>query len=313
VRELLERHDEYPMRDYLTVTDQDARDFTFLPWWPTTTKGRINGGERDDDIDYPILGMHMLETLGAGIGPSQVADAWLRNLPYLRVFTAERATYMNLLNGVDPEQAGEVRNPYREWIGALIRADIFGWTNPGRDFEAARAAYRDATLSHRANGVYGEMWAAALVAAAFNAADVFEVIERANAVLPPHSRLAEAVAHVRALHDSGISFEEALEQFDAAYGHYEWVHTIPNAAVIMAGLLWSGGDFSVAVGNTIMGGRDTDSNAATVGSIMGILLGADALPAHWVEPLQDRTRSAVFGFAEMRISELADRTLALVR
>jgi hypothetical protein len=91
------------------------------------------------------------------------------------------------------------------------------------------------------------------------------------------------------------------------------VHTVNNACVITAGLLWGAGDYAATVGLTVQGGWDTDSNGATAGSVAGTVLGAARLPAHFVEPLQDRTRSAVFGYDNSRISELAERTLRLVQ
>jgi hypothetical protein len=39
--------------------------------------------------------------------------------------------------------------------------------------------------------------------------------------------------------------------------------------------------------------------------------GVQALPAHWVEPLNDRIRSALFGFDDSKISDLAGRTVRL--
>ena len=84
-------------------------------------------------------------------------------LPYLQVFTAERAVLVNLLHNVSIASAAETRNPYREWIGALIRADVFGWVFPGRPRMAARLVYSAASLSHRCNGIYAAMWAAAVV------------------------------------------------------------------------------------------------------------------------------------------------------
>jgi hypothetical protein len=41
--------------------------------------------------------------------------------------------------------------------------------------------------------------------------------------------------------------------------------------------------------------------------------GAEALPAHWVEPLNDLVRSSIMGFDRSRVSELATRTLRLAR
>ena len=66
--------------------------------------------------------------------------------------------------GIAPVERRRSRNPYREWIGALIRGDAFGWTHPGRPRAAILLAYQDASLSHVANGIYGELWAAAIVA-----------------------------------------------------------------------------------------------------------------------------------------------------
>jgi ADP-ribosylglycohydrolase len=89
------------------------------------------------------------------------------------------------------------------------------------------------------------------------------------------------------------------------------VHTVNNAAVVVAGLLWGDGDFTASIGLTVQGGWDTDSNGATVGSVAGIISGAAALPSHWTTPLHDTARSAIRGFDRSRISELADRTARL--
>jgi ADP-ribosylglycohydrolase len=91
------------------------------------------------------------------------------------------------------------------------------------------------------------------------------------------------------------------------------VHSINNACLITAGLLWGGGDFSATVGLTVQGGWDTDSNAATAGSAVGTVLGAAKLPGHFIEPLHDRTRSVIFGYDNCRISELARRTTAIAQ
>ena len=81
----------------------------------------------------------------------------------------------------------------------------------------------------------------------------------------------------------------------------------------MAGLLWGEDDYATTVGLTVQGGWDTDSNGATAGSVCGTILGHAALPSNFIEPLHDRTRSALFGFDNSRISDLATRTLRLAR
>jgi hypothetical protein len=176
-----------------------------------------------------------------------------------------------------------------------------------------RLAYQDASLSHTANGIYGELWSAALLAEAFPATTVEEAFEASLAHVPPRSRLAEALRDVHGMYRDGLSWERALAGIQLRYSRYSWVHTIPNAALIAAGLLWGQGDFAHTVGLTVMGGWDTDSNGATAGSVVGVVLGATNLPSHFVAPLHDRTRSALFGFDNSSISDLAQRTTALAR
>ncbi len=61
-----------------------------------------------------------------------------------------------------------------------------------------------------------------------------------------------------------------------------------------------------------MGGWDTDCNGATTGSVIGCMFGAEAIPATWSEPLADRVRSSLKGFDNASLTDLANRTLAVV-
>ena len=211
IRSYLELADAFPLRDYIPALDPMPADYRFQDCWLETTRGRIAGSARDDDIDYAIIAFWLLEQYGHNLDRSDVAAAMLAFLPYLRVFTAERAAMVNLLHRVPVERVAEVRNPYREWIGALIRVDVYGWTCPGRPEDAIRLAYADATLTHRSNGVYGALWAAALVSAACTATSVREAVEVSLGYLPSGSRLAEAVLGVCDDYCRGASWEEAVD------------------------------------------------------------------------------------------------------
>lgn len=314
IRDYLVLTDSYPLRDYFVKLDPQPEEFVLRPDnWLQTTRGNVHGSARDDDIDYAILCLHLQEQHGRSLTPAHVGQSWLHLLPISQTYTAERAAYINLVNGLEPPRTATFRNPYREYIGAQIRADVFGYVHAGDPWTAAISSYQDAALSHTENGIYGEMWSAALVASAFTAASGEEAIRRSLGVVPPRSRLARAIEHVLDLHGRGLSWEDAIVEIRAAYGHYSWVHTINNAALVAAALLWGEGDFAAAVGYVVMGGWDTDSNGATVGSVAAILAGRAALPGNLIDPLEDRTRSALFGFDNSRISDLADRTLRLAQ
>jgi len=274
-------------------------------------RGNITRMERDDDMDYPIIGLHILERFGPGFTTADVGNTWLERLPYHCVYTAERVAYRNLVNELEPPASATCRNPYREWIGAQIRADIWGWAAPGRPELAAELAWRDAALSHTKNGIYGEMFFAALLSAAFIESDLHKLIEIGLSQIPGNCRLREAVLDTVAWCEQDADWETTWERINAKYGHYHGVHTINNAAVVLMGLLHSQGDYQKAISIAVMGGWDTDCNGATAGSVMGTILGAKALAAKWIAPLHDRISSIVIGFTDMRISELARRTRAV--
>ena len=312
LKDYLVKYDAYPLADYVPLAPE-LEEGAFGPFAPDgLTAGNVVRGVRDDDVDYTILGLHLLETYGREYTSRDVAVEWLSRFPAYQVYTAERATYQNLVREVPFEQVGEFHNPFREWIGAQIRADIFGYVNAGDPRAAAVLAYNDAALSHRANGIYGEMWAAALVATAFTATSPEQSIELSLEHVPTTSRLAEEVRTVLADYRAGLTWEASLDKLDARYPTMSWVHTLNNTGAIVAGVLWGEGDYTKSVGLTVQAGLDTDSTGATVGSWAGAFVGRAALPSHLIDPLNDATTSAVFGFGDSSISALADRTLAFI-
>lgn len=217
----------------------------------------------------------------------------------------ERAAYRNLVLGLGPPETARFRNPYHEWIGAGIRADIYGYICPGGPELAADMAYRDATLSHVKNGVYFAMFVSATLSAAFVVEEPREAVEVGLSEIPKGSRLAEAIRYTLELHAAGVPWEEAWERLSGHYGHYHPVHSIPNATFVVSGLLWGEGDFTKMVSLSVMCGFDTDCNGATAGSIMG----ARGIPQRLSMPLNDTLVLGLAGFGEARILELAKRTL----
>lgn len=319
----------YPLLDYVPISDEELQRLSasgrhediwrpevhgFVPGamdYAAVSRGRIHGGVRDDDIDWSILNLALLEECGTGFTAYDLARTWLTRIPVYQTYTAERAAYNNLVREVPLEHVGAFHNPYREWIGALIRADVFGYLNAGNPCAAALLAHRDAYLSHRANGIYGEMWAAALIASAFSAVTPIASLEESLGHIPPTSRLAYEVRAVLADYAAGRSWDQAMDALEARYAGMSWIHTLNNAGALTAAIAYGGGDFSATIGLAVLAALDTDSIAATAGSWAGAFCGYDALPSHWIEPLEGRTRSAVFGFGEVQIDDLARRTSAL--
>lgn len=312
VRLYLEAADAWPQMGYIPVVHAIPEAIRWVhPDGPVSSLGTFDDVPRDDDIDWTILGLFMLERYGRELTTEDIAREWLDRLPFTQTFTAERAAYRNLILGKAIPETASHDNPYREWIGALIRADIFGYVHAGDPAAAATSALVDARLSHVKNGVYGEMWAAGLVAAAFTTVSARSAIETSLGVVPAGSRLHEAVQAILDLHSAGADFTTALDWIDEKLGHYNWVATVNNAANIAAALLW-GTSFVDTVAKTIEGGADTDSTAATTGSVYGALHGIAAIPAELIGTTHVHVRSAVRGFDRITIEELTDRTMTLI-
>jgi ADP-ribosylglycohydrolase len=316
IREILEATGRWPLRDYFTAVGLPAEVSARWPWnrasRPTSLVENIDGMPEDDDLNYPLIALHLLEKHGTALTSDDVAKAWLDLLPGGRVFTAERVAYRNLLLGVDPPDTARIRNPFRQWIGAQIRTDLYGWASPGRPALAAELAWRDARISHVRNGVYGAMYAAAMGAAAVVESDVDRVLDAGLAVVPAASRFAGAVRFARDAAASEENWERIVDAIYARYGDLHWVHVLNNAALLTAAIAHGAGDFERSICAVVSGGWDTDSSGATVGSVLGAMYGAKALPPRFVGPLRNRLASSVPGFAGaggIGFDELAERTL----
>lgn len=322
--------DEYPLNNYFPQ-HSPAEEQTGKVGCHLSTREEIAFMESDDDIRYTVIGQLVMRQKGAQFTTEDVANAWISHLPYKMVCTAETQAYRNLVNryewhvgshwgaaqGVDWDWVATYQNPYREWIGAQIRADSWGYAAPGCPELAADFAWRDARLSHVKNGIYGEMLCAALIAAAFAVNEPQAIIEAALCEIPQTSRLYQEMREVIAIcekHDNDFAqFEGVLDEIYALLGHYHAVHTNNNAAIVIAALLLGGYDLEKVITFAVMGGWDSDCNGATAGSIAGAMIGAKALPEKWIAPLHDTLNSQIIGYHPIAISECARRSVEIAK
>ncbi|MEV1047272.1 ADP-ribosylglycohydrolase family protein [Streptomyces sp. NPDC049916] len=315
IRALARAAGNWPLTTWFTAHGVPAHLLAAHPWnrrsAPTSLAENIDGMPEDDDLNYPLLTLLLLQRHGRSFTTADLARLWLDELPAGRTFTAERIAYGNLLAGVEPPGTARRRNPFREWIGAQIRADVHGWTHPGDPAGAAAQAHRDAVLTHTGNGVYGAMFtAAALAVAAGGESDAHGCLAAGLRVVPPRSRYARAVRLGIETARAEEDFDTVVDRLHATYAAtHHWVHVLPNAALLAAALTHADGDYTRSVGNAVSGGWDTDSNGASAGSLAGLLAGAPAaLPERWTAPLKNRLATSVTGFDRTGFDTLAALT-----
>lgn len=307
----LKETDQYPLGNYISV---DASG-TILKQYEVDPKGcfkeNVDHMPEDDDTNYTTIGLAVMKRNGRGFTPQDVADLWLQEMPILHTFTAERVAYRNLCLLIPPPASALHRNVHREWIGAQIRADFWGYSAPGDPELAAEYAWRDASVSHVKNGIYGEMWAAAMIASAFTTDDVEEIIESGLSQIPAKSRLAEEVREMIKWRKEGLSYDDAVRRIHSVWDEkrfHDWCHTISNARIVALGLLWGGGDFGDSIAKAVQPGFDTDCNGATVGSIMGVIHGASKIPGKWTRIFNDTLETGVAGYHRVSIKKMAEET-----
>jgi ADP-ribosylglycohydrolase len=308
IRAIARATGNWPVREWFTAVGLDPTVTERYPWnrasRETSLAENIDGVPEDDDLNFTMLALVILERAGARFTALDVAKAWLDYLPPGRIFTAERVAMRNLLEAFLPPETATRRNPFREWVGARLRVDAYGWAADGDPVAAARMAWEDARVSHTANGVYAAMFMAAAHAASLGASSAAECADAGLSVIPPGSRLAAAVRFARGLRGD---WEAVVDELYARYGGYHFVHAINNTALVAAAL-YAFDDFSSAICGVVQGGWDTDTNGAAVGSIFGALRPVEQ---RWSEPLDGRFASTLPSFDAVTLDELVARTVAL--
>jgi ADP-ribosylglycohydrolase len=200
-----------------------------------------------------------------------------------------------------------------QWIGADIRSDPWGYLAPGLPEKAAEMAWKDAWLSHRRNGIYGEMYFSAVIAAAFATECPIEALKLGLNEIPADCLLARDIRWALE-HGKGISnYIEARRAVEERFGGMSGVHTNLNACLTIFGLMIGGEDFSRCIGETVAMGYDNDCTAATVGSIFGAAKGIGAIPEHWYKPFHNKVLTYINGHPQLSIDDVLRRFTVMAK
>jgi len=297
-----------PLRDYIPYIPNNQ--LVNQSW----CKNEFSRSEPDDDINYSFLALLMLEQFGVKLRTEDVARTWLKLLPVGSTYTAERAAYKVMLEQGDewfPEGQPPgfdlglcANNPFNDWIGAQIRADVYGWVCPGNPELAAKLATADAELSHRGDGVYGAVLVAALGAALQTEAPNV-AIKTALRFIPANTGAERAIK--LGLEQAGDP--KGYRKIHSSYEGWSPVHTLNNLALVIWALFSNLDDYSAAIGDVVSAGWDTDCNGATVGALWG--LQGKPIPEHWIQPWQGQVGLSLAGYSSIGLEELVDRTVAV--
>lgn len=271
----------------------------------------------NDDLDIQLLWLIALEEKGLDLNARILADYWCL---YVTPHWAEYGTgKINMRAGLPPPLSGWHRNAYRHSCGSYIRSEIWACIAPGLPAVAARYAYEDAILDHgNGEGVYAEIFMAALESAAFVVPDLRKAIGIGMSYIPADCGVAAAVRTALECCDGGkpwleardevlrrhrgrlapaqVSAEDRAKGFDTGVQGYD----VPsNIGMTLIGLLYGGADFGQVQCIAVNCGEDTDCTAATAGSVWGILHGAKAIPQKWIDPIGRGIKTVCLNLGEL--------------
>jgi ADP-ribosylglycohydrolase len=256
----------------------------------------------NDDLDLQLVWLNAAEKYGRGVTGAILGEYWLMYVvPNWGEYGAGKN---NLAAGLLPPLSGYVNNAYRDSCGAFILSEIWACLAPGHPEIAVQYAYEDATVNHSHEGVYAEVFCAAVESAAFAEKDTRQLIEIGLSYIPADCGVASAVRTALEAYDGGQSWQEArkriLQSVPSTFGllgtpreqvaddEPEGVmgYDAPsNIGIILIGWLYGKGDFGKSISIAASCGEDADCTAGTLGALLGILDGASALPARWLEPI----------------------------
>jgi ADP-ribosylglycohydrolase len=243
----------------------------------------LQGGS--DDTEYALFNARLLLRHNGKIDAGIVAEAWKNEiLPGANSFKgagfSEMLALRNLKEGLFPPWSGEHVHSWSD--GLAMRVAPFGIVAAGDPSRAAHLALLDGSVTHAGEGIYAGQSVAAAVAVAMGGGSPEESLDASLAVIPEDSWTHRAITRGRGIGEKSPDVWSALRPlYDAiVVSSYFWSDIAPEAVGLAFGVLAAArGDFRVGVLGAVNVGRDTDTIAAIVGSILGA--GGGPLPAEW--------------------------------
>jgi len=256
----------------------------------------------NDDLDLQLVWLHALERYGKQVNAAILGELWLSYIPpdWLEYGAGKN----NMRMGLMPPLSGYLNNQYRDSNGAWIRSEIWACVTPGHPNIAVRYAWEDAIVDHSHEGVYAEVFCAALQSAAFAESDIEKLIQIGLSYVPADCGVARGINTALECYHSGLTWQEArikvLTEVPGSFLHTDkaapdFVKDVPvgpsgwdapgNVGIVIIGLLYGEGDIGKSVCIACNCGEDTDCTAATVGATLGIISGIENIPQEWIAPI----------------------------
>ena len=232
-----------------------------------------------DGLAVLLVNLDVVEGLNRPPTCDELAAEWSERV---RLVSDEYGPALHSLSlGLRPPVTGWFNNWFLDGSAAMERALLWGCIARRPD-EGGRSGLRGCAHRPYRGRRARAMFVAALLSAAFVEEEPKHLLDAAEAVLPPGSRVARAVESVRQGRRGKLAWGECARRVAEAYGHPNYSQAPQNAAYIAMGWLY-GETPEDRLARTVSLGGSPQITASVLGALLGILEGTAGLPAAWVE------------------------------
>ncbi len=293
----------------------------------------------NDDLDLQLVWLNAAEQYGRNVNAEILGEYWISYI--VPDWSEYGAGKNNMRFGLQPPLSGWYGNHNKDSCGCFIRSEIWACLAPGHPEIAVKYAYEDAVCDHADEGVYGELFCAAVQSAAFLESDIRKLVEIGKKYIPAECAVAKAVDSAFTCYEKGLTWKEArkviLQTVPGSFGmlggyrDQEPEADVPvgklgfdaasNIGLMMVGWLYGENSFSKSICIAAGCCEDADCTAGTLGAILGIIHGTDIIEEKWLQPIGDEiktisldlTKSPLSGFVvPTTVSELTRRVVNLM-
>lgn len=275
-----------------------------------------------DDVYMDITFLETMVKNGLDCPAKPYADAFA-NAGFMLWHANQMARY-NILNGIDPPASGFWKNnPHADDIDFQIESDFIGMLYPGRPSEAFVLADRIGHIMNYGDGWYGGVFMSAMYSLAYVCDDIPALVRESLKAIPEGTGFHSCISDVLKYHgqypdDWKKCWEAVMQLHNEDKGCPEGalrplnIDARINAAYVVIGLLYGGGDFGKTIDISTRCGQDSDCNPSTAAGILGVIHGYSAIPDEWkkgAEKIKDMT----FPYTSMSLEDVCKRNFDLVK
>ncbi|MBU3913712.1 MAG: ADP-ribosylglycohydrolase family protein, partial [Nanoarchaeota archaeon] len=239
------------------------------------------------------------------------------------------------INCTPPYSGKQGYNPYFDYIDAQIESEVFGMLAPGMKNTASAYGDKFARVTNEGYAVDFAKFYSMIYSEAFFEDNVTRIIENVKNKFPQNSEAVNIVNNVTSWWKSNPNWRDTRTQIHNKYyteaynlesngrGAW-WIHSKVNFASTIIALLYSQDadksmQFDKGIQIAALAGWDNDCNAPTAAGVLGIIAGANNIPAKWKVPIRNEYYNTNRGSLDLypsnpwadTLTNMANRTINL--